>query len=278
MRSAMTTTTTTATATATRNNSLPESLRLLEEQARSGLTESNRRAVQDRSERDVKNAYARSALERECQAVASESAGNRNNRLNQGAHSLGQLVAAGALTESEVVAGLLQAAAACGLPEDEAAKTIRSGLEAGKTKPRDLSGVGQQQQQQAGYASTSKRQEAELARALVDAVRAEFPSELVAYMDALNPRDWALRETATVAFRLPGGRYPIEALFRRQVGEPLWRRDGWSGRVTQDGTPGQAALFRIVRAGLCDRYAISLGTALVLSDPEYQPDEWPQSW
>ena len=120
-------------------------------------------AVNGPTETDVKSAYARSALERECQAVASEPVDgeNRNNRLNIAAFSLGQLVAAGAITESEVVAGLMQAAAACELPTGEAARTIRSGLEAGRTKPRDLSGVGQQQQQQAGYASTSKRQTAD---------------------------------------------------------------------------------------------------------------------
>lgn len=82
------------------------------------------------------NSYARSALERECGAVATTAEGYRNPRLNEAAFKLGQLVAGGALDEHVVRAGLLAAARGCGLGEQEAERTIASGLAAGIKKPR----------------------------------------------------------------------------------------------------------------------------------------------
>src|SRR5206468_3783690 len=46
--------------------------------------------------------YARSALERECAAVTSARPNTRNHTLNKAAFNLGQLVAGGLLSESEV--------------------------------------------------------------------------------------------------------------------------------------------------------------------------------
>lgn len=86
------------------------------------------------------SAYGRKALEAECQAVASEPKGSRNARLNQAAFASGQLVAGGEIQEEEALLALQQAAAACGLGEAEADKTIRSGLTAGMAEPRQAPG------------------------------------------------------------------------------------------------------------------------------------------
>jgi putative DNA primase/helicase len=86
-------------------------------------------------------AYAAQALRAECQAVATATEGSRNKTLNDAAFAAGTLVGAGALDESTAVLNLKAAARQCGLPEGEAARTIGSGMTAGKDKPRDLSGV-----------------------------------------------------------------------------------------------------------------------------------------
>jgi hypothetical protein len=86
--------------------------------------------------------YAEEALRREREAVASEVPANRNNRLNQAAFSLGQLVGGGVLEERRVREELLEAAIDNGLVyddgEDSALRTIESGLEAGKKQPRGI--------------------------------------------------------------------------------------------------------------------------------------------
>jgi hypothetical protein len=86
-------------------------------------------------------AYALSVFEAELQAVASESSGGRNNRLNQAAFATGTLIGSGWLPEDDVLAALERAAAACGLVRDDGAhgvrKTIESGLRAGFKSPRE---------------------------------------------------------------------------------------------------------------------------------------------
>lgn len=93
--------------------------------------------------------YVLAALDREAEAVASAAKGTRNNTLNDAAFACGQLVHAGVISEHDVEARLLDAAAACGLVADDGERavlaTIRSGLEAGKRNPRDLSGIGRGQ-------------------------------------------------------------------------------------------------------------------------------------
>lgn len=91
---------------------------------------------------DSRQKYARVALEAEVQAVATTAEGGRNHRLNVAALKAGQLVGAGVLDEAEAHSALLTAARTAGLGESEALATIRSGLEAGKREPRNLSGVG----------------------------------------------------------------------------------------------------------------------------------------
>jgi hypothetical protein len=81
-------------------------------------------------------AYAMAALRDETRRVAAAGVGTRNDTLNRAAFSLGQLVAAGLLPPLAVITSLASAAARAGLPEDEALRTIRSGMTAGARKPR----------------------------------------------------------------------------------------------------------------------------------------------
>ena len=77
------------------------------------------------------------ALRDETRLVATARPGTRNDTLNRAAFSLGQLVAAGLLPPLAVTRALTDAAEQAGLLEDEARRTISSGLSAGSGKPRD---------------------------------------------------------------------------------------------------------------------------------------------
>jgi hypothetical protein len=81
-------------------------------------------------------AYALAALREETNRVATARPGTRNDTLNRAAFSLGQLVAAQLLPPLPVMTALADAAACAGLPDDEARRTIRSGMAAGAKKPR----------------------------------------------------------------------------------------------------------------------------------------------
>jgi hypothetical protein len=81
-------------------------------------------------------AYAMAAFREETRRVAAARPGTRNDTLNRAAFSLGQLVAAGLIPPLPVVTALADAAAVAGLPDDEARRTIRSGMTAGARKPR----------------------------------------------------------------------------------------------------------------------------------------------
>jgi hypothetical protein len=80
--------------------------------------------------------YGPAALAREAEAIAATSTGGRNHALNRAAFSLGQLIAAGQLTEDQVTEQLASAALEAGLDQAEAARTIASGLRAGQRHPR----------------------------------------------------------------------------------------------------------------------------------------------
>jgi hypothetical protein len=76
-------------------------------------------------------AYARGALRRECDAVATAPAGMRNDRLNRAAFSLARFVATGELAELEVRENLAAAARIAGIKGSEVTKTIASGMRSG---------------------------------------------------------------------------------------------------------------------------------------------------
>lgn len=84
------------------------------------------------------DAYAAAAVSKECEVVAAAPSGQRNHTLNASSFSLGTLVGAGRLHESTAKLSLLAAAAACGLSEQEAERTISSGLTAGTRNPRQV--------------------------------------------------------------------------------------------------------------------------------------------
>jgi Bifunctional DNA primase/polymerase, N-terminal len=81
-------------------------------------------------------AYALAALRAETERVAAARPGTRNVTLNRAAFSLGQLVSAGLIPTIPVITSLIDAAMQAGLPEDEAVRTVRSGMAAGARKPR----------------------------------------------------------------------------------------------------------------------------------------------
>lgn len=82
--------------------------------------------------------YVEQAIADECATVASAPESTRNTTLNKAAYNLGQLVGAtwANLSESRVEGALLAAARQCGLSEEEALRTIHSGLTAGIRQPR----------------------------------------------------------------------------------------------------------------------------------------------
>ena len=80
--------------------------------------------------------YGLAALRCEVADVRRAVVGERNNRLNRAAFSLGMLTAGGELDQDLVEDELLAAALAAGLPEREARVSIRSGLAAGAREPR----------------------------------------------------------------------------------------------------------------------------------------------
>ena len=84
-------------------------------------------------------AYARAALDRECELAATTGHG-RNDQLNRSAFSLGQLVGAGLLDRHEVERRLFDAAQASGYVGKDGAptarSTIKSGLDHGLREPR----------------------------------------------------------------------------------------------------------------------------------------------
>lgn len=80
--------------------------------------------------------YGPAAIASEATRVAAAPQGERNETLHLGAFRLGQLAEAGHVDEHDAAAALAEAAAACGLPDIEAANTIKSGLAGGRSKPR----------------------------------------------------------------------------------------------------------------------------------------------
>lgn len=91
-----------------------------------------------RPTRVVPSAYAQRALDEECRRVREAPEGTRNHTLNRAAFSVGQLIGANLLDEADAERELWNAAMAAGLEEDEARKTIASGLRDGKKQPRQV--------------------------------------------------------------------------------------------------------------------------------------------
>jgi DNA-binding transcriptional ArsR family regulator len=82
--------------------------------------------------------YGEKAVSEELQKVREALLHHRNNTLNAAAFAIGQLVDPCGLSRSEVESELQAAGELTGLPSDEVARTIRSGLEAGMQNPRRI--------------------------------------------------------------------------------------------------------------------------------------------
>lgn len=80
--------------------------------------------------------YTRTVLQEECDLIVGAPEGDQNNTINTAAFNVGQLVGAGALSESEARQALQSAARAGNHPEGRALRTIESGLAAGMAEPR----------------------------------------------------------------------------------------------------------------------------------------------
>ncbi|MEM9763440.1 MAG: bifunctional DNA primase/polymerase [Pseudomonadota bacterium] len=81
---------------------------------------------------------AERALYSEAAQLSEVLEGGRNHALNTAAFNMGQLIGAGVIEEDVVYRNLFDAALGIGLEEEEIRKTLRSGLEGGKAKPRDI--------------------------------------------------------------------------------------------------------------------------------------------
>ena len=102
-----------------------------------------RRRTRPPSGATVSTAYGDSALDRECAALARMTDG-RHAGLCRATFVIGQLVGAGAIGRDEAERGLLAAACANGYGKKRGEKatraTIRTGLDAGASKPRHIDG------------------------------------------------------------------------------------------------------------------------------------------
>jgi len=80
--------------------------------------------------------YVEAAVAGDLAELSAASEGTRNDTLNAVSFNLGKWVGGGELSEAEARDALKRGAAACGLDEREAEKTIDSGLPAGMREPR----------------------------------------------------------------------------------------------------------------------------------------------
>lgn len=114
-------------------------------------------------------AYVAKAVNEECNAlrVMAPNTG-RNDRLNRAAFTLGTLVGAGALNQSDAENALYDAARQCGLDDGEIFPTIASGMNAGMKQPRNLFNIQCNHDHTAGENSEDTDVTAEDAQAFLD--------------------------------------------------------------------------------------------------------------
>lgn len=95
---------------------------------------------------EVRQKYARQAIEDESELLAATRSGRRNDQLNISAMKLGQLVGAGYLNRTEVESALESACHANKYIQEHNRKkfldSLKSGLDKGCSEPRDMSDVG----------------------------------------------------------------------------------------------------------------------------------------
>ena len=107
------------------------------EQPNEGASDGDQSPMEGHHSQEGQNSpYGMAALEGECAAVAAAPQGTRNDLLNKAAFRMGQLVLRKYLLRAVVEGRLMGAALHAGLGEEEARRSIRSGLDAGMKKPR----------------------------------------------------------------------------------------------------------------------------------------------
>ncbi len=146
------------------------------------------RHAQDSAARDAAiERYVSAAVDKECAEVAGCAKGGRNIRLNDAAFALGTLIGAGVLNRSEAERRLWDAAADCGHVRDEGRfstlATIKSGLDGGQRKPRDLSKVRARERMDGGSTEASSDGSNRKAEGANESAAETPPSALVWYGD-----------------------------------------------------------------------------------------------
>ena len=129
-------------------------------------------------------AYALAAFREQTRRVAEARVGTRNDTLNRAAFSLGRLVAAHLIPPLPVVTGLAEAAARAGLPEEEARRTIRSGMAAAARKlapGRELSSQAPRPKQGKAPPRANLAASVGLARAMARLLYGISPTDSVTY-------------------------------------------------------------------------------------------------
>ncbi|VFA94746.1 Uncharacterized conserved protein [Nocardia farcinica] len=166
--------------------------------------------------------YARAALAKECEAVATSAPGTRNHTLNKAAYSIGQLVAGGYLEETTAFDALAAAARTAGLGEGETIKTTSSGMSAGSRSPRVVA-LHPMQEMSPAYTLSG------------DSLAQPSSDDL----------DNIHRGQARLAYRLAAG-YAGRLLHVPGIGWHCW--DGTRWRADDSGAPTRAVLDVVRRA------------------------------
>lgn len=111
-------------------------------QRAASMVRAPQRSVSTFDRSDERRRYAEAALRGEADIVAAAGSGERNNQLNISALKLGSLVAAGELSQGEVIGALYDASVANGYVADDgqsaAMATINSGIRKGMEQPREI--------------------------------------------------------------------------------------------------------------------------------------------
>jgi hypothetical protein len=209
-------------------------------------------------QRSGSSPYVQAAVDGELEQLAASSSGSRNDSLNRASFALGQWTGAGHLPEGEAETLLFQAAQACGLVADDGKnsvlKSMRSGLEAGKQKPRLVPEGGKTEGKQAPSFSEGDGREAEEESHIL-------PPPPPVPLEAFPQEARDLLEEAAAAFTVPL-QIPAACLLgvlsclvggTRLISlRPSWREPGniWIATVAPSGigkTPCAAAFFAPIK-------------------------------
>lgn len=183
------------------------------------------------TKQEVIRAYVNTAVKKECDDLAAMGPDSgRNDRLNEAAFNLGTLVGTRYLSRSEAEHSLELAARSCAMHLDtkdggmrQVRKTIKSGLDAGEKKPRDMSDVGvvvdgkTKAGKTAPEPGSGKRQRpnAEVPNSTAASTNGKRPIEAD---DASSDRQIRMLSAASIETRVPMWVWESEGAGRLQLG------------------------------------------------------------